>query len=617
MRTLVATSDDELWARLQSAASAVGGALERVERLGAARRDDAARVLVDARRGPAPVAAALAQLGAIPVVAVVADARMAGAALDAGASQVLYADEPRDRMATHLRALGLQGQDRRGDPFLSVALNQLAESVEIIEADGRIRYVNPAFEELTGYSAAEAIGRTAAMLLRCDAHPPEYFEAMEETVRRGEVWRGPVVSRRRDGQRITQRVTLSGVYDDGELVAMVAIRREATRENRLEAQLRASERMVALGTLAAGVAHEINNPLAYVLANIEYVTDALEGDEPFDLDELGKVLQEARQGGHRVRAIVSDMNMLAREREDVLEPVDLCTVLDASAAVAKGIMRPVARFERDYRGAPRVLANEARLGQVALNLLVNAAQAIPDDGSPASHRIALRAGTEGGRAFFEVSDDGAGMPEHVRARAFDPFFTTKPPGKGTGLGLSVCHQIVSGFGGELELDSAPGRGTRIRAWLPEAQAAASARPAPPRRREAERPLRVLVVDDEPPVCAALARLLRRHEVEVAHGGAAALERIGQRAFDVVLCDLTMPGMTGPQLREALPVDSALRERWVFVTGGVLTEEDQRYLDSFDGPIVYKPFNGPGIREAVRSAVARRGGAAGPSAERAS
>ena len=540
-------------------------------------------------------------------VALIDDAELARPALRAGADAILFEDEPPERMSAQLAAAVRRALERRQiDPWLEVAVANLGESVELADHEARLRYVNPAFERLTGFSREEVIGKTPGELVRTTDHSPAYYASIEETVREGRVWRGPLTSRRKDGSRIHQEVTVSPVCDaHGKLRAMVAIRREVTRERKLEAQVRASERMASLGTLAAGVAHEINNPLAYVLANVEHVLEMLENGGPFDADELVEALRSAHAGGQRVRRIVSDLSSLARQQSDTVQSVQLTTVLDAAASVARGTLRKVAAFERTYEGQPTVLVDEGRLGQVALNLLVNAAQAIPAEDGDASHTITLRAGRDGDRAWFEVRDTGVGMTEDVRARCFDPFFTTKPPGEGTGLGMSMVHQIVTGYGGTLDIESAPGEGTTVRVWLPALEGTVGDAPEPApvdAEAPATRPLRILVVDDEPSVCAALRRILRAHEVTVAYGGREGLLAATQESLDLVICDLMMPDMSGTQLREALPPSSPLLDRWIFITGGVLADRDRRHLRSFEGPLLSKPFSAAEVRRAIASVI---------------
>jgi PAS domain S-box-containing protein len=603
---VLASTDAILLEALERALAVHSVRVERTPRLDRARVPSEGLVIVDVRGDLSLLEGAVDAIdrrtrGLVNVlVAVVDTTDQAERALAAGVDEILFSSESEELRSLRLKIACTRAMHRsKIDASLIVAVEHLGESVELTDVDGRIRYVNPAFENLFGYTRAEAIGRTPRELLRGGDHSERYYKDVWDALARGQEWRGPFTSRDKQNRPVHQDVTVTPVRDvNGVVQGFVSIRRALTRERELEAQLRASERMAAIGTLAAGVAHEINNPLAYVLANIEHVLELLAQPEP-NLHEMIDALQAAHEGGGRVRSIVADLNLLARDPDSSMRAVDLCGVLDAAASIAQASIRRVAVLVRQYEGRPTVLANESRLGQVALNLIVNAAQAIPSGRDPQRDRIVLRTRSERDSVCFEVEDTGAGMTPAVRERIFDPFFTTKPPGEGTGLGLSVCHQIVTRFGGRIEVESEPDRGTKVRVWLQAAEPAVVAPPAPsaPQARDARR-LRVLIVDDEPAVCRAMSRVLREHDVDIANCGRDGLSRLASASYDVVICDLTMPDMSGIDLHRSLSPDSPVRSRYVFVTGGMLSEIDRMYVLESGCVLVHKPFRSEELRRLV-------------------
>jgi CheY-like chemotaxis protein/anti-sigma regulatory factor (Ser/Thr protein kinase) len=271
----------------------------------------------------------------------------------------------------------------------------------------------------------------------------------------------------------------------------------------------------------------------------------------------------------------------------------------------------VTRFEP----APPAAIAERRLAQVLVNLLVNACQAIPE-GRAAENEIGVSVREEAGRVVVEVSDTGEGMTPEVRRRAFEPFFTTRPVGEGMGLGLALSHTMVAEAGGELEVESTPGRGSVFRLRLP-ATAAVEDRPAPPPA-PAEpgadgetRRLRVLLVDDEPLVARAVARQLREFDVDVETSAAAALERVrGGAGYDAVVCDLMMPDATGMDLHARVAAEApAVASRFVFLTGGAFTDRARSFVATTRAPVLEKPVDAAALRAAVRAvAASRRGGA---------
>jgi len=307
------------------------------------------------------------------------------------------------------------------------------------------------------------------------------------------------------------------------------------------------------------------------------------------------------------------LKTFSRGDEESTAPLELWPVLESAVSMCNNEVRHRARLRREQGEVPRVLANEARLGQVFLNLLVNAAQAIPD-GQVEQHEIVLATRTDAaGRAVVEVRDTGCGIPREHLERIFDPFFTTKPLGVGTGLGLSICHGIITALGGELQVESTPGKGTTFRVVLPPASTKEDTMemlqmaPREARAEDAKR-ARLLVLDDEPLVARGVARLLAiDYAAESACSARETLARLAQgERFDLMLCDLMMPEMSGEaffnHLAEVAPDQ---REHVVFVTGGAFTPEAQHFLESLPpGRFVHKPLGAEALRALVRDHLAR-------------
>jgi PAS domain S-box-containing protein len=401
---------------------------------------------------------------------------------------------------------------------------------------------------------------------------------------------------------------VSGVLIEiGGAPTVVASGRDVTERKRMRAKLAVSDRMASLGTLAAGIAHEINNPLAYVAGNLEAMAESLAGaPTPAERAELGVAVEEARDGAERVRKIVQGLRSFSRSEDEKRVPLALHGVLEAAIRLTANEVRHRAQLVRELGPVPPVIADDGRLTQVFINLLVNAAHAIPE-GRSDDNRITVRTRSDDhGRAVVEVEDTGHGMAPEVQARVFDPFFTTKDVGEGTGLGLSICHGIISGLGGQISIDSAPRRGTVVRVVLPGQPVAAApvvappvaTRTAPPARRQRQR---VMLVDDEPQVAHTMERLLRRdYDVTVALCGRDAIDHIARGIwFDAIVSDVMMPNMTGIELVEEIRrVAPAQAERLIFLSGGAFTAQTRERLDELGAPQLEKPVTAKELRACV-------------------
>jgi two-component system, cell cycle sensor histidine kinase and response regulator CckA len=420
---------------------------------------------------------------------------------------------------------------------------------------------------------------------------------------------------RRDGTAIFVEATQHFVDFDG-AEATLLFARDITERRRIQLQLQHADRMVSVGTLAAGVAHEVNNPLAYVLANLDFVQRAvaeivaMPEAEPLleRLDELQPAIHDAVTGGRRVRDIVADLRTFSSPAEDVrAKPMDVRTVLDTALHMADNEIRHRARLVRSYGEVPRVLGSEARLAQVFLNLLVNAVQALPE-GDQHVLRVSTATGPTGA-AVVEIEDSGVGIPPSELGRVFDPFYTTKAVGVGTGLGLSICHAIVDALGGSIELESEPGKGTIARITLPAATPVTRSRAVAPAPTTSAAPaLRILVVDDEAPIGRVLQKIFGRdHDVTLSTSGEDALENLATKSYDVVFCDLMMPGVSGAEVyRQVSAARPELAASFVFMTAGAFTSTARAFLDTVPNRRVGKPFDFAELRRVLAEFAAKQG-----------
>jgi signal transduction histidine kinase len=381
-------------------------------------------------------------------------------------------------------------------------------------------------------------------------------------------------------------------------------------QRRMREQMLISERMASAGALAAGVAHEINNPLAVIIANLDYISYVLAevcqpknerngdlgaGQEALDdcISEIEAPLRDAREAAHRVKDIVRDVKIFSRPNPEQHGAVDIHRVIESSLRMAWNEVRHRARVVREFGEIPEVQGNESRLGQVVLNLIINAAQAIPEGRAEQNEIKISTAATSDGGVLLEVCDSGAGIPPAVIDRIFDPFFTTKPVGIGTGLGLAVCHRIVSSMGGQISVRSEPGKGSVFSVLLQRTTQELTHQPASAPVLTSSRRARILVVDDEEAIGRAIQRCIgHQHDVEVLCSGREALERFarGDR-YDLVLSDIMMPEVTGIEMYEKMrTIAPDQLKSTVFLTGGAFTTAAQDFLEREKATTLDKPFD---------------------------
>ncbi len=501
-----------------------------------------------------------------------------------------------------------------------------ANDVMLLADEGqRLVDVNDRFCEQLGYGREEAL-RLSVSDLRDPSTLDDLPLRTREQVKSGASLH-ETRFRRKDGSTFPVEVSVRFAEVDGAKYFQ-AIVRDITERRRMELQLQLADRMASMVTLSAGVAHEINNPLSSVVGNLDYVLARLD-QLPADLAEARKALEDARGGAVRVGQIVRDLRTFSRAGESERAEVDVRRALQTAVTLAQTEIRQRAQLSIELGPVPPVLGNAHRLGQVFLNLLVNAVQAIPP-GNPAHHLVqATTALSPDGRVRIEIADTGAGIAAEVLPRIFDPFFTTRAIGKGTGLGLAIVHGIVTELGGEISVRSEPNGGSIFTVLLPPARPAvapgaappagavaasllvpslpdaslASAGPASsglPSEAESGPGADVLVIDDEPMVGRAITRMLvPHHRVITVLGAAEALAALSARHFDAILCDLMMPEMTGMALHDKLQAEApALASRMIFLTGGAFTRDASDFLDRVPNARLEKPFSPAQLRMAV-------------------
>ncbi|HEX8362240.1 MAG TPA: PAS domain S-box protein [Longimicrobium sp.] len=473
--------------------------------------------------------------------------------------------------------------------LLAAALEGLREQgVSIFDEDGRFVYTNRTHARILGYDQAD-LGSLDLAAFTPDAQGERELREILERARQDGGWSGRI-SRRRlsDGEVIPLELSIGTVEEGGRTLFFV-VSSDATEKIARERHLRRVERLAGVGTLIAGVAHELNNPLSAVLGFTRLLL--MEPRPDSEREDLETIARETE----RMAKIVSDLRLIARgtqEESGKREPVDLNDVVRHVLKTRAYALRTgnVEVADDLAAGLPTLLADRGKLEQVLLNLVINAEQALA--GVAGDRRLAVRTRPAAGGVSLQVSDNGPGIPPEHLDRIFDPFFTTKLPGEGTGLGLSLVHTIVSEHEGEIRVDSEPGKGTFIRVDLPAAPEPSEDAPAPEAPAGAVRPLRVLVVDDEAAVRKVVVRSLQRrgHTVDEAADGGRALQLLDAPGvvYDAIVSDLRMPGMSGDTLLSRLRERGGADRRLVFLTGDTASPDAMRILADAGVPVLPKP-----------------------------
>lgn len=457
----------------------------------------------------------------------------------------------------------------------------------VILVRGTIVFMNPRAASLLGAgSPQQALGQPISAFL-----PPE--DARLTAARVAEMFRtgteiGPHEYRTLGNpDRIIEIKSVRCDWDGQP--AVLAFARDVTERKAIQQRMVDADRLAAMGTLAAGVAHEINNPLTYAMLGVQRIDALLVGLPEATVATIRERLGEIEHGITRVASITSGLRSFARPDDAPPGPVDLVATVEQALKMVDNDLRHRAQLVRRIEPIPHVLGNASRLEQVVINILLNAIQSLPAEGT---HTITISLAPRGSASVaLAISDTGRGIPEDVRGKIFDPFFTTRRIGEGMGLGLAVCKTIVEGFGGTIEIESSVGAGTTMTIVLNAHHGPAPRvnTPVPPELGAGR--WKILIIDDERLVRDALTRLLTpAHDVMSASSGEAGLAAIDAGSFDVIICDVMMPGLNGRDVFRRISAEHpGLERRLVFISGGAFTQELDEFLTRTPNQFLSKPF----------------------------
>jgi PAS domain S-box-containing protein len=494
---------------------------------------------------------------------------------------------------------------------LFTAVEHAGETIVVTDSAGTILYVNPAFENTTGYERQEVIGRNPR-ILQSGKQDRAFYQHMWDTLLSGQVWRGRFTNKRKDGTLYEETATISPIRDEGGRVAnYVAVKRDVTGESLLQRQLIQAQKMEAIGTLAGGIAHDFNNLLQVINGYAEMALFRIkEGDAGYS------ALLEIRRAARSAAELTQGLLTFSRRVESKLRPVDLNQELQEVAKMLTRTLPKMIEIEMDlFEPLDTVNSDPAQLQQVVMNLAVNARDAMPNGGRLSISTKNVYFDEEYCKSYLElspgnyvllsISDSGTGMDEETRKHIFDPFFTTKETGKGTGLGLSIVFGIVKSHGGNIQCFSEPGHGTSFKIYLPALRKTHGVAETPQLAAYPGGNETILLVDDEESVRKLAASVLKRfgYTVLTASDGKECVEVFSREKdkIDLLILDLIMPEMDGSDcLKEILKI--APETKVVIASGYVADGQIDQAIEAGAKSFVTKPYDARQLLERVRKAL---------------
>jgi two-component system cell cycle sensor histidine kinase/response regulator CckA len=496
---------------------------------------------------------------------------------------------------------------------LALAIEQSAEAVFMSDSEWRITYVNPAFDRLTGYTRDEIIGQHTR-ILKSYAHDQDFYYQIRGAISRDNVWSGRITTRKKDGSFFEAETTVSSVRDSkGCIINYVSILRDVTHELRLERELRQSQKMEAIGTLAGGIAHDFNNILTAIMGYTEMAQRKMS-----KCDAAAHDLERVQHATLRARELVSRILTFSRQSEQERKPVQVASIVEEVLKLLRSSLPSTIEIYQHITTIPKggmVLADPTQIHQLLMNLGTNAAHAMRIGGGILSvslsdvevdaSQIALFPDLmPGSFVRLTVSDTGHGMEECVKERIFDPYFTTKKVGEGTGMGLAVVQGIIKSHGGAISVHSEPGQGTTFHVFLPKLDAEilheTETIDSPQGGTE-----RILFVDDETMLAELGQNILESLgyaiTVTTSSYGALKLFCADPQAFDLVITDMTMPRLTGKDLaREIIAVRPGIPV--ILCTGFSELINEKQAKDSGISEFIMKPYTVNGLDKTIRRAL---------------
>lgn len=534
-------------------------------------------------------------------------------------------------IAFALRHIEIEEHRKKSDELIRLSeerfrrfFNNAPEYCYMISTDGFILDINKSALKQLGYKRNDLVGKPFSTVYT----PESYRKILPLTSE----WKQTKQLRdeelsiiTKDGNKRTVLLSTSCVTDpNGGIIHSIAVQRDITERKQIQAQIAQSDRLSSMGMLAAGIAHEINNPLSYVLYNLESLSEDIPKllgqlreykcaaersygtewtNELFDnrmekinhpsFDDIQDRFSDALEGTQKIWEIARGLGAFSRVEEDQLASVNPIHVVEVAINMAFNEIKYRARLFREYGKVSTVMASEGRLSQVFLNLLINSAHSI-DEGNVENNQIGVRTWMNNDEVCIEVRDSGKGIKSSNMDKLFEPFFTTKEDGVGTGLGLYISRNIIESYGGRIKVKSIFGKGTHVTVYLPVRRDNQETKQSVSEK-VAEVPDihgRILVVDDEEGIRTAIARILQAHEVVEAKSGEEA-KRILEvdQTFDLILCDMMMPRVSGVDLHKWLvQFNPKLAKQVIFITGGAFTPRAWDYLNKVDNLRLEKPFD---------------------------
>jgi PAS domain S-box-containing protein len=498
----------------------------------------------------------------------------------------------------------------------AAALYAAADAIVVTDLAGIIEWVNPAFAELTGYTAEEAFGKNPRDLVKSDKHPPAFYQELWQTILAGRTWHGEMINRRKDGSLYTEDQSVTPILDaSGAITHFVAVKRDITERVQLEAQYRQAQKMESVGQLASGIAHDFNNLLTVINGMSELLMGQIKQDDPAHAG-----VEEIHRAGERAAGLTRQL--LAFSRQQILEP----RVLNLSTVVAgmEGLLRRLLGEDITLVVVPTqdegsVTADPGQIEQVIANLAVNAGDAMPQGGQLTIEAQNVTLGADyaeqhgadvppGQYVVLSVSDSGVGMDAATCARIFEPFFTTKEPGKGTGLGLSTVYGIVKQSGGFVWVYSEVGVGSNFKIYLPQVIEPVSTKPPTPAVVSTHGTETILLVEDSAELRHVALRFLTPsgYTMLLAATGEEALRLLEQHEGPVhlLVTDVVMPGMSGRQLAERL-AQTHPEIKVLFMSGYTGDTIVRHGVLQGKVPFLNKPFTAAALLRKVREVLDSR------------